>query len=86
MIGLGRMGANMSRRLMRAGHTCVAFDVFPESVEKMAAEGATGATSLAGMVAQLNAPRVLWMMVPAANVDETIAELSSCHCSARATS
>jgi 6-phosphogluconate dehydrogenase len=75
MIGLGRMGANMSRRLMRAGHTCVAFDVFPESVEKMATEGATGAKSLAGMVAQLNAPRVLWMMVPAANVDETIAEL-----------
>jgi 6-phosphogluconate dehydrogenase len=75
MIGLGRMGANMSRRLMGAGHTCVAFDVFPESVEKMVAEGATGAQSLADLVAQLNAPRVLWMMVPAANVDETIVEL-----------
>jgi 6-phosphogluconate dehydrogenase len=70
------MGANMSRRLMRAGHTCVAFDVFPESVDKMAAEGATGVKSLADMVAQLAAPRVLWMMVPAANVDQTIAELA----------
>src|SRR5687768_12613807 len=75
MIGLGRMGANMSRRLMRAGHTCVAFDVFPESVDKMAAEGATGAKSLADLVAQLQAPRALWMMVPAASVDQTISEL-----------
>jgi 6-phosphogluconate dehydrogenase len=75
MIGLGRMGANMARRLMRAGHTCVAFDVFPESVEKMAAEGATGSKSLADFVAKLQGPRVLWMMVPAANVDETIAQL-----------
>ncbi len=75
MIGLGRMGANMSRRLMRAGHTCVAFDVFPESVDKMAAEGAAGAKSLADLVAQLQCPRVLWMMVPAANVDQTIADL-----------
>jgi 6-phosphogluconate dehydrogenase len=76
MIGLGRMGANMARRLMRAGHTCVAFDLFPESVEKMRAEGATGAKSLADFVAHLQAPRVVWMMVPAANVDQTIAELT----------
>jgi 6-phosphogluconate dehydrogenase len=75
MIGLGRMGANMARRLMRAGHTCVAFDVFPESVDKMAQEGATGAKSLTDFVAGLQAPRVVWMMVPAANVDQTIAEL-----------
>jgi len=75
MIGLGRMGANMARRLMRGGHTCVAFDVFPESVEKMATEGATGAKSLADFVARLQGPRVVWMMVPAANVDETIAAL-----------
>ncbi len=76
MIGLGRMGANMARRLMRGGHTCVAFDVFPESVEKLAAEGACSAASLADLVTKLSAPRVVWMMVPAANVDQTIAELA----------
>lgn len=76
MIGLGRMGANMARRLMRAGHTCVAYDVFPESVEKMAAEGAKPARSLKDFVDQLQTPRVLWMMVPAANVDATINELT----------
>ncbi len=75
MIGLGRMGANMARRLMRAGHTCVAFDLFPESVEKMVAEGATGTHTLADFVASLQGPRVVWMMVPAANVAETIAQL-----------
>jgi 6-phosphogluconate dehydrogenase len=75
MIGLGRMGANMARRLMRAGHTCVAFDVFPESVEKMATEGATGATSLPDFVGKLTGPRVVWMMVPAGNVDSTIEQL-----------
>src|SRR6478609_11674052 len=76
MIGLGRMGANMARRLMRAGHTCVAFDVFPESVEKMAAEGATGAKSLEDFVAKLTGPRVVWMMVPAGNVDSTIEQIA----------
>jgi len=75
MIGLGRMGANMSRRLMRGGHTCVAFDVFAESVAKMAAEGATGATTLKDFVAKLATPRVVWMMVPAGTVDSTIDEL-----------
>jgi 6-phosphogluconate dehydrogenase len=70
------MGANMARRLMRAGHTCVAYDVFPESVEKLAAEGASGAKSLADFVSQLSSPKVVWMMVPAANVDATITELS----------
>ncbi len=76
MIGLGRMGANMARRLMRAGHTCVAFDVFPESVEKMAAEGATGAKSLQDFVSKLTGPRVVWMMVPAGNVDSTIEQIA----------
>jgi 6-phosphogluconate dehydrogenase len=75
MIGLGRMGANMARRLMGAGHTCVAFDLFPESVEKMAAEGATGTHSLEEFVSHLQKPRVVWMMVPAANVDQTIKDL-----------
>ncbi len=75
MIGLGRMGANMARRLMRAGHTCVAYDVFPESVEKLAAEGASGTKSIADFVAKLSGPRAVWMMVPAANVDTTIDEL-----------
>ena len=75
MIGLGRMGANMARRLMRAGHTCVAYDVFPESVQKLTAEGASGTGSLADFVGQLTSPRAVWMMVPAANVDSTIDEL-----------
>jgi 6-phosphogluconate dehydrogenase len=66
----------MARRLMRAGHTCVAYDVFPESVEKLAAEGATGARSLADFVGKLSGPRVVWMMVPAGNVDSTIEELA----------
>ncbi|RYZ08634.1 MAG: decarboxylating 6-phosphogluconate dehydrogenase [Myxococcales bacterium] len=76
MIGLGRMGANMARRLMRAGHTCVGYDVFPESVEKLRAEGAAPAASLSDLVQQLSAPRVLWMMVPAGNVDQTIEQLA----------
>ena len=76
MIGLGRMGANMARRLMRAGHTCVGYDVFPESVEKLQAEGATGAKSLSELVQKLSTPRVLWMMVPAGNVDQTIEQLA----------
>ena len=77
MIGLGRMGANMARRLMRAGHTCVAYDVFPESVEKLATEGASASSSLADFVGQLATPRVVWMMVPAANVDGTLDELAT---------
>jgi len=70
------MGANMARRLMRAGHTCVAYDVFPESVEKLVVEGASGAHSLGELVAQLEGRRVVWMMVPAANVDSTIEQLA----------
>jgi 6-phosphogluconate dehydrogenase len=75
MIGLGRMGANMVRRLMKAGHDCTVFDMSPQAVAAMADEGATGATSLADLVAKLAKPRALWLMVPAAVVDSTIAEL-----------
>src|ERR1700691_3826983 len=75
MIGLGRMGANMVRRLMRGGHECVVFDMSAESVKKMAADGAAGAESLADFVQKLKAPRAVWMMVPAAVVDSTLEKL-----------
>jgi 6-phosphogluconate dehydrogenase len=75
MIGLGRMGANLVRRLMRDGHRCVAYDVNPDAVKSLAAEGATGAGSLADFVAKLEAPRNIWIMVPAGIVDQTLAEL-----------
>lgn len=77
MVGLGRMGANMVRRLMRGGHQCVVFDVSPDNVKKLASEGATGATSLDEFVKKLNAPRAIWMMVPAAVVDGTVHDLSA---------
>jgi 6-phosphogluconate dehydrogenase len=73
MIGLGRMGANMCRRLMRAGHTCVAHDLHPDAVARLAAEGATGTASLAAFASALARPRTVWMMVPAAAVEATIA-------------
>src|SRR5262245_23339526 len=75
MIGLGRMGSNMVRRLMRAGHECVVFDVFPKAVEEMAKEKAVGAASLQDFVKKLAKPRAIWLMVPAAVVDKTIADL-----------
>src|SRR5512142_2695806 len=75
MIGLGRMGANLVRRLMRDGHCCVAYDVNPDAVKSLAAEGATGAESLADFVAKLEAPRNIWIMVPAGIVDKTLEEL-----------
>ena len=75
MIGLGRMGANMVRRLMRGGHACVAFDVSPRAVEDLVKEGATGAASLADLAGKLAKPRAVWLMVPAALVDRTIADL-----------
>ena len=75
MVGLGRMGANMVRRLIQAGHHCTVFDMFPKAVEDLAKEGATGASSLADFVKKLEKPRAIWLMVPAAVVDKTIADI-----------
>src|SRR5712664_1869528 len=75
MIGLGRMGANLVRRLMRDGHRCVAYDVNPDAVKSLAAEGAAGTESLADFVAKLEQPRALWIMVPAGIVEQTLGEL-----------
>ena len=75
MIGLGRMGANMVRRLLRDGHECVAYDMSAQAVADIAAAGAIGASSLGDFVAKLRAPRAVWLMVPAAVVDQTIADL-----------
>jgi 6-phosphogluconate dehydrogenase len=72
MIGLGRMGTNMVRRLMRAGHKCFTYDVHPEAVQAVVKEGAVGATSLENLVQQLSKPRTLWMMVPDAAVEQTL--------------
>ena len=76
MVGLGRMGANMVRRLMRDGHECVVYDVRPESVAAMADEGAVGAASLGELVEKLAPPRAVWMMVPAAITHDTIEQLA----------
>jgi 6-phosphogluconate dehydrogenase len=75
MIGLGRMGANLVRRLIRDGHTCVAYDVNPEAVKALSAEGAVGASSLEEFVSKLSRPRNIWIMVPAAIVDPTLEKL-----------
>ncbi len=77
MIGLGRMGANMVRRLMAGGHRCAVFDTHPEHVMSLANQGATASTSLEDFVSKLDAPRVVWLMVPAAVVDRTVRELAS---------
>jgi 6-phosphogluconate dehydrogenase len=76
MIGLGRMGGNMVRRLMRAGHQSVVYDVYPPAVKTLAGEGATGTGSLEDFVAALRPPRAVWLMVPAALVDQTVAALA----------
>jgi 6-phosphogluconate dehydrogenase len=76
MIGLGRMGSNMVRRLQRGGHECVVHDRSPDAVKALVAEKAVGASSLKELVAALHAPRVVWMMVPAAVVDAAVAELA----------
>jgi 6-phosphogluconate dehydrogenase len=76
MIGLGRMGANMVRRLIRKGHSCVVFNRSPEAVNELVKEKAIGAASLAEVVKKLEKPRAIWLMVPAAAVDDTIADLS----------
>jgi len=76
MIGLGRMGGNMSERLLKGGHEVVAFDRSPDVTQKYVSQGATGAATLNDVVAKLKAPRVIWIMVPAGKpVDETIAQL-----------
>jgi 6-phosphogluconate dehydrogenase len=75
MIGLGRMGANLVRRLMRDGHTCVAYDVSADPVKELAGEGATGAYTLEEFVGALDKPRAIWIMVPAAFVEDTIQKL-----------
>jgi 6-phosphogluconate dehydrogenase len=75
MIGLGRMGANLSRRLMRDGHRVVAYDRNPDVVKSLAGEGATGSESLADFVAKLDKPRAMWIMVPAGVVESTLEQL-----------
>ena len=75
MIGLGRMGANMVRRLQKNGHQCVVFDRTPATVQQLAGEGATGSTSLDDFVQKLQKPRAIWLMVPAAVVDASIKDL-----------
>src|SRR5215471_11683055 len=75
MIGLGRMGANMVRRLLKGGHQCVVFDMWPKAIEELVQEKAAGAASLADLVQKLEKPRAVWLMVPAAVVDKTIADL-----------
>jgi 6-phosphogluconate dehydrogenase len=77
MVGLGRMGANMALRLLRHGHECVAFDARPGAADSLVAEGAVAAGSLAELVAKLNAPRAIWLMVPAAVVEAVITELEA---------
>ncbi|MDQ3351759.1 MAG: NAD(P)-binding domain-containing protein, partial [Actinomycetota bacterium] len=75
MIGLGRMGANMARRLEEQDHDCVGFDVNPAAVQAVTADGASGAGTLEELVAQLVAPRHVWIMLPAGFVDATIDQL-----------
>src|SRR5216684_4827041 len=76
MIGLGRMGANMVRRLLRGGHNCVVFDMSPKAVEELVHEKAVGAANLRDFVKKLENPRAIWLMVPAAVVDKTISDLA----------
>jgi 6-phosphogluconate dehydrogenase len=75
MVGLGRMGANMVRRLLKGGHQCVVFDMSPQAVSELTAENAVGSASLADLVKKLEKPRAVWLMVPAAVVDKTIADI-----------
>jgi 6-phosphogluconate dehydrogenase len=77
MIGLGRMGANMVRRLQKSGHKCVVYDRTADSVKRLAGEGATGSDSLDDFVKKLQKPRAIWLMVPAAVVDATLHDLTS---------
>jgi 6-phosphogluconate dehydrogenase len=76
MIGLGRMGANLVRRLMRGGHECVVYDVNPDAIQMLEAEGATGASTLAEFAAKLTTPRAAWVMVPAGLTGQTVFDLA----------
>src|SRR5215467_13992685 len=76
MVGLGRMGANMTRRLIRGGHDCVVFDMSPKAVEALVADKATGASDIKDFVNKLQKPRAVWLMVPAGVVDETISHIA----------
>src|SRR6185295_11826550 len=76
MIGLGRMGANMVQRLMNDGHECVVFDINAGAVTDLAAQGAVGARSLEDFMARLSTPRPIWLMLPAAIVDQELAALA----------
>lgn len=75
MIGLGRMGANMVRRLMKAGHECVVYDAFPKPIQELTAEGAIGGTTIDEFISKLSKPRAVWLMVPAGVVDSTLEQL-----------
>jgi 6-phosphogluconate dehydrogenase len=77
IIGLGRMGANMVRRLLKGGHRCVVFDMSAKAVEELAQEGATSSSDLRDLVKKLESPRAIWLMVPAAVVDKTIADVAA---------
>ena len=77
MIGLGRMGANIVRRLMRDGHECVVYDRNPDAIAQLTGEGATGATSVADLVGRLRAPRAVWVMVPAAFAGATVTDVAT---------
>ncbi len=77
MVGLGRMGANLVRRLMEAGHTCVVYDVSPDAVKTLENEGATGTSTLEEFVGRLELPRAAWVMVPAAYTGDTVDKLAA---------
>ena len=76
MVGLGRMGANIVRRLMRDGHECVVFDVNPDSIKQLEGEGATGGFTLQEFVAKLQQPRAVWVMIPAGITGKMVEELA----------
>src|SRR5688500_1725846 len=75
MIGLGRMGSNLVKRLLRAGHECVVYDIKPQAVDTAAQSGAIGATTLQEFMQKMNKPRAIWLMLPAAVVDSTLETL-----------
>src|ERR1700754_2857995 len=77
MIGLGRMGANIVRRLMRDGHECVVYDVNPDAVAALSADGAGGAAEIADFASKLQAPRVVWLMIPAGLTGKVVEQVAA---------